>query len=183
MHFFQKSTLAFLACIILLLSVNLYAQASKEQNKQFMDLMLSFPSGFTTIKGAPAGYKGDSSSFYSKVNISGTRYCRMERNDITGKLEYHGMILADEESSYSVFEKAFEDWKKVIASLDFNGAKLAPFNSDKYEGDDMYDKTAAWRLDAAKFDLDLQYKTFTIWLLLLDLDQGGLMVKLLVTDN
>jgi hypothetical protein len=47
----------------------------------------------------------------------------------------------------------------------------------------MYWMGEAWRLKTDGYSIDPRYMTMTIRLELLDLDQGGFMLRLLVTDN
>ncbi|MBK8142452.1 MAG: hypothetical protein IPK57_16735 [Chitinophagaceae bacterium] len=44
-------------------------------------------------------------------------------------------------------------------------------------------KGDAWRLKTEGLSIDKKYFNFTIRLEYLDLDQGGLMVRILITDN
>lgn len=170
-----------LAAFFLLGTTALRAQPSDNQKKQFMDLLLAFPSGFSTIINS-ATKSGFGESYYTKVNLEGTKYCRLERSEETGKLEFEGMILADDETPYAKFQEAFGKWKKIIGGLDFNGAKLVPYTTDRYKDNDMYAETAVWRLDNSKNTIEAKYQSFTICLELLDLDQGGFMVKVVVRD-
>ncbi|MBK8952988.1 MAG: hypothetical protein IPM85_12615 [Chitinophagaceae bacterium] len=178
-----KIMFALVTVLILSSTSPLQAQPTTALNKQFMDILLAFPSGFNSLKSGVPKYDIKGSSFYSKVNIEGTKYCKLEKNSNTGKLEFIAMILSDDETGYNVFEESFAAWKKKIAGLDFNGTKLVPYLCDKYKDDDMYPETAAWRLDNSKTNSDPQYRSFTIWLQLLDLEQGGFMVRVIVTDN
>lgn len=170
-----------LAAFFLLGTTALSAQPTANQKKQFIDILVAFPSGFSTINNGSSN-NPINESFYSKIELEGTEYCRLEKNDETGKLEFVGMILADDETPYAKFQEAFAKWKKIISGLDFNGAKLVPYATDRYKDNDMYDQTAVWRLDNSKKNIEAQYLSFTICLELLDLDQGGFMVRVVVRE-
>lgn len=160
------------------------AQFSNEVKDQFKKIMLAFPDGFTSIKGAQVT-KYDENMFYSKQIITGAEHNVIIKNEVSGKLEFDATLLANDDDNFKVFETLFDKWKDNIDKLDFNGAKLIDYPSDKYgtKDSDMYAKGNAWRLDGGTIGLDPKYKDFTIRLELLDLDQGGFMVKLLVTGE
>ncbi|MBK8142451.1 MAG: hypothetical protein IPK57_16730 [Chitinophagaceae bacterium] len=86
----------------LVFSATLQAQASKELNDQFLKILESFPSGFETLKNGVPKYDIKNNSFYSKVNISGTKYCFLEKDYRSGKLELLANIESDEELPMSV---------------------------------------------------------------------------------
>ncbi|MBX2939764.1 MAG: hypothetical protein KF880_06780 [Ferruginibacter sp.] len=158
------------------------AQNKETLNGQFMEILLSFPSKFSTINDGTGKYslKGH---YRSKVQIDGTVRSALKEDIFTGKLEFVSIILSDENKDLKEFENAFNTWKKIIAALDLNGAKLVPYVSDRHKDNDMYIQTAAWRLDNSKNNIESKYSTFTIWLQLLDLDQGGYMVEIVVSDE
>jgi hypothetical protein len=107
------------------------------------------------------------------------------RDYATGKMEFKSTIESNEEMSSDSFKKLLEKWKARIAAADFNGVPLVPYKNDKYSKDphDMYWLGEAWRLKTDGYSIDPRYLSMTIRLELLDLDQGGLMLRLLVTDN
>ena len=166
-----------LLVLSLVFSATVQAQASKELNDQFLKILEAFPSGFETLK---------NNKFYSKVNISGTKYCFLEKDYKSGKLEFLANIESDEELPMSVFDKLYTEWKAKIATLDFNGVPLVPYTNTKYKNGgeyEMYVKGDAWRLKTEGLSIDKKYFNFTIRLEYLDLEQGGLMVRILITDN
>ncbi|MBK9382314.1 MAG: hypothetical protein IPN39_13440 [Chitinophagaceae bacterium] len=186
----MKASIKITGFVLLVLSfvfsATVQAQASKELNDQFLKILESFPSGFETLKNGVPKYDIKNNSFYSKVNISGTKYCFLEKDYRTGKLEYLANIESDEELPMSVFDKLYTEWKAKIASLDFNGVPLVPYTNTKYKNGgeyEMYVKGDAWRLKTEGLSIDKKYFNFTIRLEYLDLDQGGLMVRILITDN
>ncbi|HRA12928.1 MAG TPA: hypothetical protein PKX31_14725, partial [Chitinophagaceae bacterium] len=124
----MKSIIKITGIVFLVLSlsftVTVQAQASKELKEQFLKIMEAFPTGFVTLKNGAPKYDIKNNSFYSKVNISGTKYCRLEKVDKTEKLEYKANIESDDDLSSSVFDKIYSEWKATIASLDFNGVPL-----------------------------------------------------------
>ncbi|MBK6935609.1 MAG: hypothetical protein IPH18_01025 [Chitinophagaceae bacterium] len=108
----RKIMFALVTVLILSSTSPLQAQPTTALNKQFMDILLAFPSGFNSLKNGVPKYDIKGSSFYSKVNIEGTKYCKLEKNSNTGKLEFIAMILSDDETGYNVFEESFAAWKK-----------------------------------------------------------------------
>ncbi len=175
-----------LLALSLVFSATVQAQASKEMNDQFLKILEAFPSGFATLKNGVPEYAIKNNSFYSKVNISGTKYCKLEKENRTGKLEFNATIKSDDDLPSSVFDKIYAEWKAKIASLDFNGVPLVPYKNTKYDNGgeyEMYVKGDAWRLKTEGLSIDKKYFNFTIRLEYLDLDQGGLLVRILITDN
>ncbi len=158
------------------------AQNTETLNGQFMQILLSYPTKFNTINDGAGKYplKGH---FRSKVQIEGTERSGLQEDIFTGKLEFVSNILSDEDKDLEEFENAFDTWKKIIAALDFNGARLVPYVSAQPKHGGMYIKTAAWRLDNSENNIEWKYRTFTIWLEFLDLDQGGNMVRMVVSDE
>ncbi|HQV87402.1 MAG TPA: hypothetical protein PKZ90_15810, partial [Chitinophagaceae bacterium] len=69
-----------LLVLSLVFSATVQAQAGKELNDQFLKIMESFPSGFATLKNGVPKYDIKNNKFYSKVNISGTKYCFLEKD-------------------------------------------------------------------------------------------------------
>lgn len=169
---------------LLLITTSLNAQFSPEVKEQFKKIMLAFPDGFTSIKGAQVS-PFEKTLFYSKLLIPGAKYSNIIMNEVSGKLKFDATIMANEEDEFKVFEKVYDQWKANIDKLDINGAKLVDYPTDKYgpNGSDMYAKGKAWRLDGSSIGLDPKYKEFTIRLELLDLDEGGFMVKLLIAGE
>ena len=160
------------------------SQTVQELKGPFMDIMLSFPSGFESIKGEAMLNGTDKNRFYAKVRIPGTQYCALEKNDKTGKFEYVATINTNDEWPAKKYEEVYQQWKKLLDELDFNGAPLKEISTNKYSKPmDIYYKGTAWRLSTNDIAIDPKFASFTVRLEFLDLDQGGLMLQVLVTDN
>lgn len=161
----------------------LFAQSDTSFNAQFTKVLTAFPGRFSSIKGAPQGLNG--ASQYSKICFRGVKYCLVEKNSETNRDEFVSTIESKESLDAAAYEKLLEAWKAKISAFTFNGVPMVRYTSDKYskDDDDMYWKGEAWRLSTHGFSIDKQYLACTIRLELLDLEQGGLMLRLLVTDN
>ena len=160
------------------------SQTVQELRKPIMDIMLSFPSGFESIKGEPLQRTGYNNRFYANVRIPGTQYCTLDKKDKTDKLEYVATIYTNDEWSTKRVEEVYEKWKRLLGELDFNGAALKEMTTDRYSKKfGMYYKGTAWRLDTGTMGIDPKFDSFTIRLELLDLEQAGLQLQILITDN
>jgi hypothetical protein len=181
MHLFPK-TIRFIFFLVVVNNSNLQAQVTKEVNDQFLKIMEAFVSGFSTIKGQQIVARFDSTWVRSKICITGAKDCSLKTNYETGAVEFTATLQNDDELSESDFAKTYAEWKKKIASLKFNSVPLIPYDSDKYNNS-MYVKGYAWRLKTEGLSIDERYYNFTIRLEYMDLDQGGLLVKILITNN
>jgi hypothetical protein len=172
----------FFVCLLTAVG-QLYAQADTSFRNQLVKVLSAYPERFASLKGSRMGF--DTADYYSKICFKGVKYCLVDKDYETGKTEFEATIQASEEMPAESFKKLLESWKARIAAADFNGVPFVPYKNDKYSKDpnDMYWMGEAWRLKTDGYSIDSRYLGMTIRLELLDLDQGGFMLRLLVTDN
>ncbi|MBI3138337.1 MAG: hypothetical protein HYZ15_07115 [Sphingobacteriales bacterium] len=130
-----------------LLSITSNAQDKAKVKKQFMELLLAYPSKFENLS------------------------TELEGAELTMKVpEEEAVVMAmfPDIRTPAAAQADYKKWKKIIETTDFNGATLLSTGS-KTGGFYLLEET--WKLDDHKFSLDNQYKGFHIQLALLKTDQ------------
>ena len=163
----------------------LHAQTIEETRGGLYKLMMAFPSKFQTLKGRPASAT-DPNVFFSTIEIPGTDYCVVKKDNSTGSWEWEGTITSSDDEEEDDMEKTFKEWRKKLTELDINGAKLKPYASGKYtteNKDKFYEEGYAWRLDNSRNNIDPKYRNFTVRLECMRFEDDFLVVRLLISDR
>lgn len=123
------------------------AQDKAKIKKQFMELLLAYPSKFEDLS------------------------TELEGAELTMKVPEEGdavvMAMFPDISTTAAAQADYKKWKKIIETTDFNGVTLLSTGS-KTGGFYLLEET--WKLDDRKFSLDNQYKGFHIHLALVKAD-------------
>ncbi len=145
--FYKKNIPLIFLLGICLLSITGNAQDKAKIKKQFMELLLAYPSKFEDLS------------------------TEIEGADLTMKVEEGeravAMTLFPDISTSAAAQADYKKWKKIIETTDFNGVTLLSTGS-KTGGFYLLEET--WKLDDHKFSLDNQYKGFHIQLALVKAD-------------
>ena len=180
-NYMRPLVILFFLTVILLNTLN--AQLTDRQKDQFFQVMKAFPSRFETIKNASGKLYGD--SYTSKICIDNASTCYIEKSNLTGNQQFVAVLLSSDKFKLDTFKAKFAEWKKKIDQLDLGGALLTDYPNTRYQINpyDMYLEGKAWRIEQVKQAIDEPYKSFTIRLELLDLDQGGFMVQVVMGED
>ena len=167
--------------MIVAISLSVNAQPGKVLNSQFMKIMLAFPKNFTTI--SKGNYDSLWETYESNVMIEGTYGMHVVRKHKTTNRYLRSYINIDDDASLADFKKNFSDWVKKIEALDFNGAKLKDIQDTRYsKNTNWYIMGKAWQIDNSAGNIAPEYRGFTIRLELLNLDEGGWQMELIIGD-
>lgn len=169
----------FLVVMTLLCATHTPAQTTERIRDPFMKLMLAYPGNFVSVsKGA---YDSLWSKYESIVYIPGTYGNQIRRKHRNTERYFEASVDIPDSYSGEQYEMVFNKWTAAISGLSFNGATLREISDPRYsEKNSWFIRAKAWQLDRSKFELSPDYVEFTIRLELLNLDEGGWHLGILV---